>query len=225
MHKSAGIKRAGEPAGEGEPMQRRALVTGVAALAAARAARAAGVILGMTPMGPLRRAFVAQPRIVRQQCPQWCWAASSSMIFAMHGHPLDQREIVARVFGRLACGTAQDVTIARVLSSRWMDDRHRPFSATITAGYDFKRRILTIDNRLIVDELLANRPLLYANTHHAMVLAQVDYIDTPRGPYIRAMGVFDPWPYSPPFHMLARAETIPEHMGGQLSFLAAVRTT
>jgi hypothetical protein len=42
------------------------------------------------------------------------------------------------------------------------------------------------------------------------------------GPNIQAVGVFDPWPGSPPFHNLMPGEMIGQHMGGEMGFLAAV---
>jgi hypothetical protein len=74
-------------------MNRRAFALGTVALAMSpsllRAAGAPG------------RAFVAHPQLVQQQCPEWCWAASASMIFASGGHPTDQKKIVAGVNKRI----------------------------------------------------------------------------------------------------------------------------
>lgn len=90
------------------------------------------------------------------------------------------------------------------------------------AAYDFGAGVMAIDNRTIVDEILNDRPLLYGNQHHAMVISQVDYIDTPTGPAVLGVGVFDPWPSSPDFHPLTTAEMRGQHEGGEMSFLAAV---
>jgi hypothetical protein len=109
-----------------------------------------------------------------------------------------------------------------VLSSQWLDDFGRPFLARVSAAYDYGNGINAITNQFIVNELLADRPLLYGNSHHAMVVGQADYFDTPMGPNIQAVGVFDPWPGSPPFHPLSPPELVPAHMGGQMNFLAAV---
>jgi hypothetical protein len=208
---------------EGRHMKRRSLFLGGIAIAIVGKANAATRMLGQTPLGPAKRVFVQQPAVIRQQCPEWCWAASSAMIFAMHGHPVNQLAIVSRVFGGLACMSGQGITIAEVLSASWMDDNGRPFQSQVTAAYDFGDGILAINNRVIIDELANNRPLLYGNQHHAMVVGQIDYIETQMGPRIQAVGVFDPWPGSPPFHNLMPAEMVPQHMGGQMGFLAAVQ--
>ena len=173
-------------------------------------------------MGPATRVFVGQPNIVRQQCPEWCWAASSSMIFSMHGHPLNQMSIVSRVFGGLACMSGRGITIAQVLSAAWMDDNGQPFRSRLVAAYEFENGVNAINVNFIINELSADRPLLYGNRHHAMVVSQVDYIDTPNGPNVQGVGVFDPWPWNPPFHSLTPAEIRGQHEGGEMGFLAAV---
>lgn len=175
-------------------------------------------------MGLPSRSFVAHPAIVRQQCAEWCWAASASMIFAAHGRPVDQKRIVARVFGGLACAPAgQSLTMAQVLSSAWTDDNGEPFQSSVVAAYDPANGILAMNNTIIASELNQDRPLLYANTHHAMVVADIDYFASPLGVNVRAVGVLDPWPLSPAFHPLSPPEMVPAHLGGQMTFLAAVQ--
>jgi hypothetical protein len=144
------------------------------------------------------------------------------MIFAAHGHPVDQKKIVERVFGQLACAPGPALQVAQVLSAQWEDDNGDEFQSTVTAAYDFSNQILAIDNSIIISELARDSPLLYANTHHAMVICETDYFSTPYGPNIRNVGVLDPWPYSPAFHPLQPQEAYPVHTGGQMMFLAAV---
>lgn len=205
-------------------MNRRTFIAATMGAAMSPAAHAAQMVIGpATYLGVPSRAWVARPAIVRQQCPEWCWAASASMIFAALGHPVDQKTIVSRVFGGLACAPAgQTLTMAKVLSAAWVDDSGQQFQSSVTAAYDPMNGVLAINNAIIANELQQDRPLLYANTHHAMVVAEVDYLATPMGPNVQAVGVLDPWPYSPPFHPLTPPEMIPAHMGGQMTFLAAV---
>lgn len=205
-------------------MDRRAFILSGLGLAVAPAAHAAHQVLGpATPRGIPSRSYVAHPQVVRQQCAEWCWAASASMIFAAHGHPTDQRRIVQAVFGVLACAPAPAaITIAQILSAQWIDDYGRPFQSQVVAAYDVMAGVMAIDNAFMANELDQNRPLLYANTHHAMVVADVDYYLTRMGPDVQSVGVLDPWPYSPPYHPLAQPEMVPAHMGGQMTFAAAV---
>lgn len=79
-----------------------------------------------------------------------------------------------------------------------------------------------IGNAFIADELAQNRPLLYANRQHAMVVTAMDYLATPAFLVPQAVGVLDPFPSSPPFHPLQQTEMRPAHLGGDMTFLAAV---
>ncbi len=217
-------------------MNRRAILSGlmglgVAELCSARAARAAHTILGGTQFGPLHRAFVNQPQPVIQACAEWCWAASASMIFAGFGHPIDQMNIVSRVFGNPVCLSSgagpfgPTGTITAVLSTSWTDMFGRPFQSRVRASYDSYSQIYNINNAYIVNELIQDRPILYANTYHCMVIIAVDYIDTPIGPNIQAAHVLDPFPSNPRVHPLSNAEIVPIHSGGQMTYLASVSVT
>lgn len=205
-------------------MNRRSFLLAATSLAISPLAHASQQVIGPAgPMGIPTRAWVARPDIVRQQCPEWCWAASASMIFAAHGHPVDQKKIVASVFGGLACAPAgKTLTMGQVLSSSWVDDSGAAFQSTVNAAYDPMDDIVAINNAVIADELRQNKPLLYANTHHAMVVCEADFFATPMGPNVQRVGVLDPWPYSPSFHFLSPAEMVPMHLGGQMTFLASV---
>jgi hypothetical protein len=195
-----------------------------------------GFILGITGFAMtsivsvaqgIQKASVARPKIVRQECPEWCWAASASMIFDHLGHAIDQQRIVAAVYGGLTCQAAQPITITRVLSVPWIDDHGQQFQPRIQAGYDQLDGINTIGtggagNTFIVNELMNNRMLLYANTHHCMALVEVDYIMTPMGPNIINAVVLDPWPLSAPEHPLTGPDLGAVFAGGQMMYLAAV---
>jgi hypothetical protein len=209
-------------------MNRRSLILG-----AGLAAVSSRLFGKQDTVGGLQRAYVTQPQLVRQQCPEWCWAASSSMIFAAHGHPVDQTKIVERIFGPPPVGfppacvaSGPTSTISRVLSEQWLDDSGKTFQPRITAGYDPSNGIVAITNAFIINELANDRPILYCNTHHAMVIVDFNYVTGPGGVIVpQQVGVLDPWPTSPPYHAL----TVPEMYGvtmapgGQMTYLAAVQ--
>lgn len=180
-------------------------------------------INGPTPNGQMRRAWVANPQLVIQSCPQWCWAASIAMIFDSLGHPINQQTIVQATFGGNVCAPASNtLTIAANLSRSWIDLNGNPFHSIVTAAYDPANNINLIDNNFIINELSNNKPLLYCNSHHAMVLVSMEYFNSLQGPLPQVCGVFDPWPNSPGYHMLSPPEMVPVHHGGQMTFLAAV---
>lgn len=205
-------------------MDRRSFVLGSLGLTISATAHAAQTGMGNpTPQGTPQRVWVQNPPLVRQDCPEWCWAASISMIFAAHGHLVPQEVIVQRVFGGLVCAAAPNgLTMAQALSGSWTDARGVTFQSHVVAAYDQMAGVNAINNNFIVNELSNDRPLLYANTHHAMVLTAVDYFATPMGPNVVAAGVLDPWPASPAFHPLSPPEVFPAFSGGQMMFLAAV---
>lgn len=212
--------------------RRQAILFGAAACTAVilpKKAKSSAYPLGMTSYGLAYRASVNQPALITQQCAEWCWAASIAMIFASHGHDVDQKVFVQALYGNpLTCAPAgYAINIARALSSSWVDANGQSFQSTVTAAYDANFGV-AINNSVIVDELSNNRPLLYCNTHHAMVVVQADYIpsSTPYGvPSIFSVGVLDPWPYYG-FHLLSQPEIYPLNVpGGQMTFLASVQTT
>lgn len=209
-------------------MNRRNFLSLLLCFTAMQSAKSAVMPLGpMTPQGQLMRAYVAHPKRVTQSCPFWCWAASISMIFEAHGYHIDQTEIVRRSFNSnvAICTTGNTSTMGNNLSQPWVDLQGRNFQSQVVAAYDYFNNINAINNMILINELIYDRPLLYANKSHAMVVVSIDYFMTPMGPDVKAVGVLDPWPASPGYHLLNPQEMVPVHMGGDMTFLAAVQTT
>ena len=185
----------------------------------------AGTTCQMTANGELCTSEVdfatfAQQAFQTQQASQWCWAASIAMIFSYYGHPVSQERIVTEVYGSAVNMPAQaGVQMAQQLNREWVDDDGMHFSSHLTGAYDAGAGVYNLTNAKIVSELDAERPLLYGNYHHAMVLTAVQYYKTIDGPYIVAAGVFDPWPGSGA-HPLTQAELVAAHVGGEMMFLA-----
>ena len=159
-----------------------------------------------------------------------CWAASTAMIFASNGRALSNQEIIIqRDFQAQpqtqTCTTASPNTITQLLNDNGLDAAGRGFKSSVVAGYDIYSGRTNIDNNIIVNELSNNRPLLYCNRHHAMVIVAMEYFDTPMGPNPQSVWVMDPFPTSPPFHPLSPQEMMPAHMGGDYCYSAAVVIT
>lgn len=209
-------------------MNRRSMVVSAGAFLLAKGLRAQCGI--PSPTGPYCQVQLPIAEIVvdaqYQQCVEWCWAASIATIFAFHGHPIDQRQVVLRTYGSLGCFPAtSNAIVARALSGNYVDANNVPFTATITGAFDGQLRESTLDNGAIIDEIQNGRPVLVCNTHHAMVLSLVDYRPGSVGPQLVNWGVIDPWPYSPRVHNLTQPEMIAAPLGGQLMFMASVVTT
>lgn len=204
-------------------MKRRHLIEAAAITALCPSAFAASGDLGMSPYGPVKRAYVEHPTIVRQSCPLFCWAASVAMIFKYYDHPVSQTAIARRIFGHSACRpSGNPANIIAALTADWTDDNGEDFSAEVGALADVYNGVSNLTNADIVDELENDHPLIYGNLSHCMVLVSMDYAETPAGPQPLRAGVLDPLPSSPAFHAL----TVPEMYlapRGQLALLATVR--
>ncbi|HUK24019.1 MAG TPA: papain-like cysteine protease family protein [Terriglobales bacterium] len=209
--------------------RRRFLCSAGAALALAPALRAQNCQI-VPPGVALCVAEVNIPQLIasihQQECPEWCWAASISMIFGFYGHSTDQKEIVQQKYGSVVClPSGPTINIAQALSRCWKDDNGVSFKSRIVAAYDPANGVNAINNAIFVSELLSNHPLLYCNTHHAMVIYSTAYIPTQPLPNVRAVKVVDPWPPSPRTHELSTPEMVPAHLNGQMTFLASVRVS
>ncbi len=204
-------------------MDRRSFILGSAAAALSMPIHAAELELGGRRLAMRHRVWVENPTLIQQQCPLWCWAASITMIFANLGHVINQKQIVERVFGSLVCEPAETGrTMAYALSDKWTDVLGLTFQSRVVAAYDQMAGVNRINNAFIVEELRANRALLYANRNHAMVMTAVEFTDTPTGPNVYRVGVLDPYPTAKSFRSLTPLEMVPAYFGGHMTFLAAV---
>lgn len=137
---------------------------------------------------------VQQLAVVQEQ-PQWCWAASISMIFAYHGYTVRQEDIVKDGYGvvaNLPAPSGQAMTNA--LSRSWVDEHDRPFQGRAIAS-DALSRQYQVSNQQVRAELVAGRPLLIGAMRHAVVLVGLKYERSAQGA-VRIIGgtVIDPQP-------------------------------
>lgn len=144
----------------------------------------------------------------RQNCPQWCWAASIQTIFGAHGYSIAQEYIVDRVMrpvnGNLPCRGATDEEMLRAINLRYADPRGRAFDGRYHLAKD--RSTNPYNHHwwdVVKVELSSRRPLLAAyktgpTTGHAVVITHVRIARSPgRQDQLIAMTVRDPWPGSP----------------------------
>lgn len=131
-----------------------------------------------------------------QQRSQWCWAASVAMILSFHGQSVAQEQIVIDRYGQpfdLPATSTSDVTQALERGSDGTGSS--PLKVTLLTLQ--KTASLHINNLLVLDEMLAHRPLLIVRASHAMVLVQVRYERFPNGAVRVVSGtVIDPAPDS-----------------------------
>lgn len=160
---------------------------------------------------------VRQLAVVQEQ-PQWCWAASISMIFAHHGYRVPQQEIVKDGYGvavDLPAPSGEAMTHA--LSRAWVDENDKPFQGRALAS-DGVARQYQVSNEKVLAELAAGRPLLLGAIGHAVVLVGLRYERSAKGS-VRITGgtVIDPQP-GRGIRPLLRAEMRP-------TYVAAVQVT
>lgn len=156
------------------------------------------------PFTGICRAYISTrpvpPRV--QQTPVWCWAASMSMIFAYYGHQVDQSTIVSRFYGAAVPIAGDPLAMDVGFNSQWIDTSGRSFRVTSKITDLYRGTSFQVSNIDIVAALTQEKPVFYCDQTHAMVLVQVDYINTPSGVDILAGGVIDPWPASFGFRAL-----------------------
>jgi hypothetical protein len=178
----------------------------------------------MTPMGQACEAGVNMSRLPTfyafQQMPEWCWAASISMIFKYYGYDVSQDQIVQAVYGSVVNFPAMSGgTISSQLNRTWTDRNGRRFRSSMQGLFDADAGIGALNNMMIVDSLAQERPLLLGNITHAVVLTAVSYFATPMGPNVTNIGVLDPWPGIGMRGAQSPAELVPMPQGA-LRYLA-----
>jgi hypothetical protein len=152
---------------------------------------------------------------------EWCWAATISNLFAYHGHPVSQAEIVSTVYGAPGdWASGQYSNMAALLNRQWFDDNGQPFTAQLTGVFDVNAGIDTLTNDDIASALQSNNPLVMATTQHAMLVIGLQYCGS--GTQVQSVenvGVFDPWP-GEGLRDLTQTEATPAPNGGSLMFVA-----
>ncbi len=150
---------------------------------------------------------------VVQEQPQWCWAASISMIFAHHGYTVRQEDIVKGGYGvavDLPAPSGQAMTNA--LTRAWVDEHDRAFQGKALAS-DALSKQYQVSNAKVLAELAAGRPLLLGAMSHAVVLVGLKFERSASGA-IRIIGgtVIDPRPVDGGIRPLLRAEMRPTYV-------------
>ena len=131
-----------------------------------------------------------------QKLSQWCWAASISMVFSYHGHPVAQEAIVKDTYGSVVNMPAiSGDVISNALNRNWRDSKGVRFRSRATV-FDFQSGSYGVSNDDIVRELKNDRPLIMGAMGHAMVVTAMQYVKSPDGRVGQVLGVTvrDPWP-------------------------------
>jgi hypothetical protein len=127
------------------------------------------------------------PVMASQQMPEWCWAASISMVFRYYGFTVSQQRIVSETWGGIVNMPGGPDQILEDLNRSWKDDDDNKFTAN---GESYDANPITASQDLAQD-----MPLIIGSMGHAMVLTSLVYLRdaTGRGS-VQAAIVRDPWP-------------------------------
>lgn len=129
----------------------------------------------------------------KQECQNWCWAASIEMVLKYHGLFVNQEQIVQKVYGLpLPCRTGNAQHIMNALSG-WAPDSRGRFSQ-IYSQYG------VYNGSDVVDQLSRRWPIIVGlrGEGHAYVLTAIYYsVDQFNNPIIDKVVLRDPWPTNP----------------------------
>jgi hypothetical protein len=170
-------------------------------------------------------ASFAQKAFKAQEQSQWCWAAGISMLFSYYNHPVSQERIVKSLYGatvNLPSGPGWN--IASRLNSVWDDDNNKRFKSQLTAAFDADAGVNAVNNAWLVNELDHEHPFIIGTNGHAVVATAIQYFQTPYGPNVVGVGVFDPWP-GRGARTLTPVEVVPVQAGGGLRFIATIKVS
>ncbi len=133
--------------------------------------------------------FVAAAQVQNE----WCWAASTQMILNWYGIPVNQAQIVSRIFGGPVNTPGSDRAISAALNGWAMTANGRPVVIrSYTAAGPPPPHVL-------LSQLNGQHPILLTfmtgpYSGHAVVVTAASYVPSPAGPYITSIVIRDPWP-------------------------------
>lgn len=153
--------------------------------------------------------------VARQRAPNWCWAACIQMVLNYHQVPVEQEEVVERIYGGEVDAPANLPQILHALNGWAVEEDGQQVRVMATS--------FGLTPQVVLRDLGERRPLIaglvdgYGNGH-AVVLTAVYYVVDGYGqPHFTYAVVRDPWPNRP------SRQTVPWGPFAQhLSFLVRV---
>jgi hypothetical protein len=201
-------------------MDRRSLVKGLSSLVLSAAITKRAIAESRcdpSPWGMRCAKYISFDQIAHsysfQNMDQWCWAACISMIFKFYGFDVSQIMVVQQAYGTIVNAPGNWPQILGALNRSWVDSHGDSFSVRTGALFAPQAGAVRIDNEDLLDSLDQDKPILFCNSHHAMILTALEYFDTPMGPNIVKGWVMDPWPTSGGLHPVAPQDMRPPPFG------------
>jgi len=138
---------------------------------------------------------------IRQDCPQWCWAACAELAFRVQGFVIPQTWFVERVYGSdQICLPATGEHIAGAISGTWTDANGRRVRAQARplVDLDYYPPITHPSPMDVVRaELAADRLVIAGSLGHAIAITAMNYVENSFGQQqLQSLTVRDPYPTS-----------------------------
>ena len=129
-----------------------------------------------------------------QEQSQWCWAAAVAMVLSHNGMAVSQEDVSRQYFGDAANRKVSGAMLTEMLTQARLRTGGAAARPDVMVGDSAARRY-ELDNALLVAELIAERPLVFAVNGHAMVLVEVVFEQSAlKGTRVIGATVIDPAP-------------------------------
>ncbi len=127
---------------------------------------------------------------------EWCWAASVQMVLNWYGVPVQQTQVVKRIYGKTVDSAASEDEIAVALNGTAINRQGQK------VYLHAKRKTGAPPTALLIREMSAEHPMLITvhstkSMLHAVVITSVEFVQTPGSVEISAITFRDP---NPTFH-------------------------
>jgi hypothetical protein len=141
-----------------------------------------------------REVFVTgfEEKEARQKTPVWCWAACIQMVYAAQDVSLSQEQIVTAIKGRLVAEAGSNREIVDALNAVGFTQEGN-FYSSVSVFHPGAPYIPGL-----IKELEEDRPLIVSyvsgpNSSHVVIIYRAKYQQTPLGPVITSVTLFDPY--------------------------------
>lgn len=127
-----------------------------------------------------------------QKTPLWCWAACAEMALKSGGADISQETIVNAIKGRLVVQGASNAEITAALNAVGFNK-----DSSFWRAQAITHRGAPVPS-WVISELRANRPIIVSYptgpySSHVVMMHKATYINTPIGPAIGSVVIFDPY--------------------------------
>jgi hypothetical protein len=121
-------------------------------------------------------AELASRMYVEQSKSQWCWAAAMSMVFARYGYPLQQQDVVERLYGTPVDMPVRRADLAPLINRDWYaGDGRKVTAVTRPVGLEGTAVQAAAGAQMLIDTLAQQQPLLLGTRGHMVVVVGVSF--------------------------------------------------